>query len=479
MLFTTQIFLFVFLPVCLAAYYLTLLLQRTRLGSFLRRVRAADLVLVAAGCGFYLWACFDDLFRFLAYIAVVWLIGRGIERQKSARAAKGFLIAGVGFALFVLVAFSYRETATGLWNFFFKASLPESSAAAPLGLSFITFSAISYLADIQSGRAGAGNLLDCALYLTFFPKVVSGPIVLWRDFRESIAERRISLAGISDGASRVMIGFAKKLILADTFGAALAAMSEAVDLPTAWFAGLLYMLQIYFDFSGYSDIAIGLSGMLGFSMKENFNFPYLSRSITEFWRRWHISLGTWFREYVYIPLGGSRRGTRRTAINVMIVFLLTGVWHGAGWGYLLWGLGNGLCNVVEKRIGGTKLYQKTPGFFKWLFTMLVTFFGWEIFRFGSLRDALRFAAVQFGLKRFAEIPYTWRYYLDARIVVFALIGIFFATVWGLPKVQAGYRRFAATKGGYLVRQLAVVLLFLLSILFLVNSKYSPFLYFQY
>lgn len=245
------------------------------------------------------------------------------------------------------------------------------------------------------------------------------------------------------------------------------------------YAALLYMLQIYFDFSGYSDIAIGLSGMLGFPMKENFNFPYLSRSITEFWRRWHISLGTWFREYIYIPLGGSRQGKKRTVLNVLTVFLLTGIWHGAGLGYFLWGMINGVCNVIEKLIGEKKFYKKTPGLVKWLFTTLITFFSWELFRFGKLSLFNDQLMIMFGLKRFTAIPYTWRYYLDAQIVTLAVIGALGATVWGLPKIRNAYLKFTGTKTGYLINQLVFVLLFIISVMFMVSSQYSPFIYFRY
>lgn len=486
MLFTTQVFLFVFLPICLAAYYFILFLQkRSKAGAFLQKIRAADLVLIAAGCSFYLWSCFDDLFRLLAYIIVIWLAGHFIGKRRdsgtadAAHASGVILAAGIAFAVFVLVHFKYIGTLTEVWNFFFKDSRTHDPVAAPLGISFITFSAISYLADIKTGKARPGSLLDCLLYITFFPKVVSGPITLWRDFYGFIDSRTVTLDGISYGVSRVMIGFAKKLILADTFGSALAAMDEAVDVPTAWFAALLYMLQIYFDFSGYSDIAIGLSGMLGFPMKENFNFPYLSRSITEFWHRWHISLGTWFREYIYIPLGGSRQGKKRTVLNVLTVFLLTGIWHGAGLGYFLWGMINGVCNVIEKLIGEKKFYKKTPGLVKWLFTTLITFFSWELFRFGKLSLFNDQLMIMFGLKRFTAIPYTWRYYLDAQIVTLAVIGALGATVWGLPKIRNAYLKFTGTKTGYLINQLVFVLLFIISVMFMVSSQYSPFIYFRY
>ncbi|MGC4017980.1 MAG: MBOAT family O-acyltransferase [Muricomes sp.] len=216
----------------------------------------------------------------------------------------------------------------------------------PLGISFITFSAVSYVVDIYRGDSSAGSILDTALYISFFPKVVSGPIVLWKDFQPQIKNRTVNDVQFMDGLNRIMIGYAKKVLLADSFGLMVAdiqqKMEAGMDVPTAWWCALLYMLQIYYDFAGYSDIALGFGKLLGFQFKENFHFPYVSASITEFWRRWHISLGAWFREYIYIPLGGNRKGKTRTLVNLFIVFLVTGIWHGAGWNY---GLGS---NIYSK-----------------------------------------------------------------------------------------------------------------------------------
>ena len=498
MAFTTQIFTFIFLPVCLLAYYLTVLLQKKgKLSGFFAKIRLMDLALIGMGCVFYLWACFDDVFRLLVYVLVVYLLGRLLEELRGSRlgfvlykeetegekkfvsVALPVLVLGVIFAVCVLIHFKYTGMLAKTWNWLFKENLQGKSLLAPLGISFITFSAISYLADIYKGKAKAGNLIDCALYITFFPKVVSGPIVLWRDFAGQLGDRKISFPQVTEGISRVMIGFAKKLILADTFGACIASVEKYADVPMAWGVALLYMLQIYYDFSGYSDIAIGLSNMLGFEVKENFNFPYLSCSITEFWRRWHISLGTWFREYVYFPLGGGRKGKARTVINIAVVFLLTGFWHGAGWTYMLWGGINGLCNIAEKLLGEKKIYQKTPKGIKWFFTMVVTFFCWELFRFDNFTACKDWFRTMFGMKPAGFQPYNWQHYFDTRMIVLMVIAILGATVWGLPKVQEAYGKFTKTAGGYVVRQVVFVLLFVVAILFMVNSKYSPFIYFQY
>ena len=495
MAFTTQTFLFLFFPLSLAVYYFVHFLQKIKfLSPFLSKIRATDLCLIGIGCIFYMWACVDDLFRLLLYIGLVYVFGWLIDRKrehtycvmtepsgqtKKISAVLPVLFIGLACVIYILVRYKYMGILTSMWNFMFKDTQKAKSVIALLGISFITFSAISYLADIYKGKARCGSLIDCALYITFFPKVVSGPIVLWRDFMPQTGKREIGLTNISDGITRIMIGFAKKLILADTFGACIGTASQAIDVPTAFGFALLYMLQIYFDFSGYSDIAIGLANMLGFNVKENFNFPYLSCSITEFWRRWHISLGTWFREYVYFPLGGSRKGKGRTIFNIGVVFVLTGIWHGAGWAYMLWGIINGLCNIAEKLLADNKLYQKIPRFIKWLGTMIVTYFCWILFRFGSITEAIRWLMVMFGLKRFDSIPYAFQYYFDTRMVCLVAVAILGSTVWGWPKVHAAYQKCIGTRVGYAIHSVILLCLFVIAIMFMVNSQYSPFIYFQY
>jgi alginate O-acetyltransferase complex protein AlgI len=219
--------------------------------------------------------------------------------------------------------------------------------------------------------------------------------------------------------------------------------------------------------------------MLGFSVKENFNFPYISCSITEFWRRWHISLGTWFREYIYFPLGGSKKGKTRAIINVAIVFVLTGIWHGAGWAYMLWGIINGACNIFEKIVADKNWYIKTPRILKWGATMGITFFCWELFRFSSFSLSIEWFKTMFGMGDYLNIPYTWQYYFDTQIIVFAIIAIIGATVFGLHKIQSAYKRLVESPYGYFINQLILIVLFVVSILFMINSTYSPFIYFQY
>ncbi|MCQ9214167.1 MBOAT family protein [Streptococcus sp. LYSM12] len=387
---------------------------------------------------------------------------------------------GIMLVTFSLVYFNYSNFLIQVWNSLFGEQLPPKSLLTPLGISFITFSSISYLTDIYRGQARPGSFLDCLLYLSFFPKVISGPTVLWKDFQGQIGQNRISLTLITEGMNRIMIGFAKKVILADTFGACLAQISiHSMDQVTAFGTLVLYMLQIYYDFAGYSDIAIGLAKLFGFEFKENFNFPYRSMSISEFWRRWHMSLGTWFKEYIYISLGGSRKGKQKTLRNLAIVFAVTGIWHGAGWNYILWGGINAFFVVAERLIHDNKYYQKIPGAIKYIVTMGIILFSWQLFRFQNIADIVTVVSAALGKRTSQPIPYTWQYYYDFKLMSLVLIGIVGATVLGSQKIKRWYCSVMSTTAGYLIQEITLLAIFIVAILFMVNSSYSPFIYFQY
>lgn len=506
MSFTTQIFLFIFFPVCLLCYYIAEIMEKNRYVQWIvRKLRIKDIVLIVFSMGFYMWACFDDIFRFIIYIICIYVAGKIIERRRSGKVllliedngevvsdktdrykkiswALPWLCISVAGVVFCLVYFKYTYILADVWNFLFRREIKAQSYLAPLGISFITFSAVSYLVDIYRGDEAAGNLLDCALYLSFFPKVVSGPVVLWKDFKRQISVRTQNIDKCVYSLNRIMLGFAKKLILADQFGAFIAGVTfyeGGMDPLTTLGTMFAYMLQIYFDFSGYSDIAIGLAGLFGFEFKENFNFPYCSKSVSEFWRRWHISLGTWFREYVYIPMGGSRRGKRNTIRNQAVVFLLTGIWHGAGWSYLLWGGINGLFVILERLVADKKAYQKTPNVLKWFFTMTITFIAWQLFRFPDMEDLKICFGSLFAQYPLAELPYTWKYYFDARIIFLMIVGALGSTLFGWEKLKIWCKKATSSGIGFLIQELVIFVLFIVAILCMVNSTYSPFIYFQY
>lgn len=504
MAFTTQIFLFIFFPICLGVYkFIELIEKNHRIKVCSEKLRVKDSILIIFSLGFYMWAVFDDIFRFVLYILFVYMIGNFIqkyrakkvvimiedglqsneilERKKVSKAVPVLWFSIFSF-VFCLVCFKYTYILADVWNFLFHREVVAQSYLAPLGISFITFSAISYVVDIYRGDADAGNLFDCFLYMSFFPKVVSGPIVLWKDYNKQISNRRCSVDSFVEGINRIMIGFAKKLILADQFGAFIAEIpleAGSMDSITAFASMFAYMLQIYFDFSGYSDIAIGIAKLFGFEFKENFNFPYVSKSVSEFWRRWHISLGTWFREYVYIPLGGSRCNKKKIIRNQAVVFLLTGIWHGAGWNYLLWGALNGFFVITERLISTKKYYKKTPNIIKWFSTMFITFVAWQFFRFSAMSDTILIFKSLFAQYSLEHLPYTWQYFLDLRIILLMTVGIVGATVCGFEKVRSFCKKFTNTSIGFILQETVLVCCFLIAILCMVNSTYSPFIYFQY
>lgn len=480
MSFTNLIFLFAFFPISIFAYFAARFLTK-------KAASAADtlgnLVLILLSLGFYAWSRFDGAFYFLIYMVFIYVMGCFVSAGKG---KKSKIIIALGAVVVLAVLFYYKyynfavENIPGLR----QAGLEVRDIIVPAGISFITFSAISYLVDIYRRQASRGNLLDVLLYLSFFPKVISGPIVLWKDFQPQVKGRTVDDSQFLYGLNRMMIGFAKKVILADTFGLLVNDIQgqvsiRGVDCPTSWICAFAYMLQLYYDFAGYSDIAIGISAMFGFRFKENFNFPYTSQSVTEFWRRWHISLGTWFREYLYIPLGGNRKGKGRTLVNLAIVFLTTGIWHGAGWNYIWWGALHGFFMILERLVKDKDFYKKIPGVVKWGVTMVVVFFGWQLFRFPLMEDFTSFMQIMFGKLVFTDINYTWAYYLTRKTVVYMIIAVLGATVLRAAWFDKVKVRLNETKTGLVIQELALLLLMAFAVICMVNSSYSPFLYFQY
>lgn len=475
--FTTPFFLFVFFPLSLLLYYLAAALEKIR---FLRRLRLKDLALLGVSMLFFGWGMLRDIWFLMIYFLVVYAAGLLIEKMPGKRAA-AVLAVVTTLLLVILYQYRYQHVAAEYLNRIAGRTVMKPNGLIPLlGISFLTFSAISYMADVRRGLCPKGNLLDVALYLSFFPKMISGPIVLWRDFQPQLSNRSFSAERFVSGLNRLMIGFAKKVIIADTLGAACAEIgADGIDVLTAWGSAFLYMLEIYYDFSGYSDIAIGLGRMLGFDIKENFDFPYVSRSIAEFWRRWHISLGTWFREYVYIPLGGSRRGKKRALLNLAVVFLLSGLWHGEGVCYILWGVLHGTCRLTEKSLEDTAFYRRVPGIVKYLLTMLVVMIGWQAFRFESTSSVLRLVQSMFALAPQTWINYSFSYYFNPEIITLTVIASLGAVVPAIPEIRQLPRRLAENKAWFVAQEIGLTVLMAISVVFMINSSYTPFIYFGY
>ena len=472
--FTEVTFLFVCMPVSIIIYlFFDKVLHNTNFKNF---------ILVALSFIFYLWANKEATLFLFVIGFYLYFAGEMLDKMNQDCENKGKIKIPIIFLLGVLVFYKYISLIVEYINTFANTNLLNAgSFIAPVGLSFIIFESISYLVDIYRGDAKAGTLLECFTFISLFPKIVSGPIVLWKDFKPFLQDRRSTGDNITAGIDRIIVGFAKKAIIADTFGAQISLINTeiagtGVDVPTMWLRALLYFFQLYFDFSGYSDIALGLCSIFGFTIKENFNYPYLSLSISEFWRRWHISLGSWFREYVYIPLGGNRRGN--VYVHLLIVFILTGLWHGTGLQYLAWGLVHGLLILLERRLSNTIFYKRIPSLVKWLFTIIFVFFTWILFMSKDLTTALSTYQSMVVPMTTATVNFTWRYYLSNRILLFLVIAIA-GHLFGVEKLKNKILLLLETDTGTVLKRVALLLLFVIDILYVVNSTYSPFIYFQF
>lgn len=468
MVFSSLIFLFVFLPITLVLYYIV-------------PKPLKNPVLILCSLIFYAWE--TPQYLVLMLFSVVFNYCAGLELddlhgQGKAKAAKWFMIAVAAMNLFLLGFFKYSGFLVENLNHIPGVALTAAKVALPVGISFYTFQVLSYVFDVYRQNVPVQrNFVLFATYVTFFPKLVSGPIVAYKDMEAQLRERQVSLDRICSGATLFLTGLFKKVLIADNLGvlyAGISGQSGAMSVVTAWLGAIGYTLQLYFDFSGYSDMAIGLGQMFGFDIDKNFDYPYLSKSITEFWRRWHISLGKWFRDYVYFPLGGSRVRTSKILRNLLIVWLLTGIWHGAAWTFVFWGLLHGLAQVLEK-FPLRNVREKVPDWVNWLVTMLIVNFGWVFFAAPSLGSALHWIGQMF-YSAAGFLDGTALYYLGSSwpLLLIAIIG---CTPW--PKLVGA--NFAGSKGvGTKVVSVAVYALLLVScVASMINATYSTFLYFQF
>ena len=370
MVFASVPFLFVFLPAVLAAY-------------FLCPRRWHNAVLLVFSLFFYAWGEPVYILLMLSSITVSFLAGRALGRAHTPARRRAVLSASVAYHLLTLGFFKYADFLIGTVNSLFGLSLPLLSLPLPIGISFYTFQTLSYIVDVYRGVCAPQRRWDwLAMYVSLFPQLIAGPIVRYQTVEQQIAHRTVSRAQCAEGVRRFTAGLVKKVLLANNIGLVFTQILGNGALPqsvlAAWVAVAAYTFQIYFDFAGYSDMAIGLGKLFGFTFEENFNLPYLSRSITEFWRRWHISLGTWFRDYVYIPLGGNRCGWGRQLFNIAVVWLLTGLWHGASWNFVLWGAYYAVLLMVEK-LGLLRVLARLPRMLQHAYALFFIVVGWALF----------------------------------------------------------------------------------------------------
>lgn len=388
------------------------------------------------------------------------------------------LICSVAMNLGLLAIFKYSSFFIGNLNALFHSRIPDPQLPLPIGISFYTFQSMSYTIDLYRRKIRVQkNFVNFGAYVTMFPQIVAGPIVRYQDVAKELECRTITVEETADGIGVFTRGLAKKLLLANNIGLLWTQVKEmplgSIPAATAWLGILAFTFQIYFDFSGYSDMACGMGKMLGFHFPQNFNLPYTAKSITDFWRRWHITLSTWFKEYLYIPLGGNRHGTAKTIRNLLIIWVLTGFWHGASWNFVFWGLYFGVILVLEKFVYG-KLLNKLPSFVRQAYTFVLVVFGWVLFEMDTLGDAGRYLKAMFGGAGFAD---SRTIYLLSSYFLLFLICIFASGSWG-KKI---YNRFANRwpKGTQVMLPVSVVLLMVVCTAYLVDATYNPFLYFRF
>ena len=471
MVFSSLTFLLYFLPIVLILYFVR------------RDIRWRNGVLLVASLFFYAWGEPIWIVAMVASTAVNYYCARRMVRVKGKRARRKWMILGVGVSGILLFIFKYASFVINSVLGIVSPSLKVPVLELPIGISFYTFQVITYTVDVYRKKERPQKYFTrLLLYVSCFPQLIAGPIVQYGDVAEQIGRRTSTPEGFSSGMQRFVIGLGKKVIFANICGSALASMPLAgggaqLSVLGAWYAAFLYTLQIYFDFSGYSDMAIGLGRILGFTYKENFNYPYASTSVREFWRRWHISLGSFFRDYVYIPLGGNRRGLRRTVFNTLVVWTLTGFWHGANWTFLLWGFYYGALLTIDL-LGGKKVIAVLPRAVNWILTMALVIISWVIFYYGSLGQAFEHIGAMFGIGSCGLID-------AASLTIIKTYSIFplIAFIASLPVaqwVQGAMQRFGLRERGMeraKVAWLSVCLV--LSVLFLVGQTYNPFIYFQF
>lgn len=466
MVFSSLNFLFCFLPIILIIYYLSP-----------KSVR--NLILFIGSLIFYAWG--EPIYIFVMLFSTIFDYTNGllIEKfylEKNQKKAKIILLNSVFVNLGILCFFKYSDFFISNINNILNINIPLLNIALPIGISFYTFQTLSYTIDTYLRKVNVQkNIIDFGCYVTFFPQLVAGPIIKYKDINNQLKERKESIDGFSYGINRLCIGLFKKVVLANNIGMLWTEISNhpisQLPILTAWLGALCFTFQIYYDFSGYSDMAIGLSKMFGFSFPENFDHPYESKSITEFWRRWHISLGSWFKEYVYIPLGGSKKGKIKLFRNLLIVWILTGFWHGASWNFIVWGLYFGIILIIEKFVL-FKYLKKLPSIIQHLYTIILVVISWVIFSFEDMNQGYLYLKSMFGFNHTGFINDYLIYLLknhSVLIIICTVLSVCFIKIKDIQK----------KKWYPIVINTGSILLFLLSLCFLIGSTYNPFLYFRF
>ena len=470
MVFSSLLFLFRFLPIVLVLYF-----------SVPRKAR--NLILLLVSLFFYAWG--EPVYVVLMAVSIVssWLGGLAVDALRergNERGAKWALILASGVGLALLGVFKYTDFVLDITSRVIGRQISPLGLALPIGISFYTFQTISYVADVYRGTAAVQkNIISYGAYVTMFPQLIAGPIVQYKTIDRQLRSRQESVEQFAEGVNRFIIGLGKKVLLANNAGVlwdTVRRMQGPIPALTAWLGLAAFTFQIYFDFSGYSDMAIGLGEMFGFRFLENFRYPYLSASVTEFWRRWHISLGTWFREYVYIPLGGNRAGLAKQIRNILVVWLLTGIWHGANFNFVIWGLYYGVILLAEKMVFA-RLLNRLPAWAKHLYTMFFVMIGWYIFSYNEIGSGMGYFLSLFGAGGLADRGSIYLLYNFAVLLIALILGS-----TELP-ARAGRALLARTEDSdwlcIALRGIFYAAVFIFSVAWLVDASFNPFLYFRF
>lgn len=466
MVFSSTIFLCVYLPLVLLGYYIC-------------PKKGRNLFLLIVSLVFYAWGEPKYVFLMIFSILVNYIFGRLMDKHReNKKRMKLLLVLSVVIDLGLLSVFKYTDFIITNVNAIFGANFDLLNIALPIGISFYTFQAMSYTIDVYRDDVRVQkNLIDFGMYITMFPQLIAGPIVRYADVQDQLAERSVTTADFSEGVMRFVVGLGKKVLLANQMGAVwsdIYALGGDVSALMAWTGAIAYTFQIYFDFSGYSDMAIGLGRMFGFKFPENFRYPYQSVSITDFWRRWHITLSTWFKEYLYIPLGGNRRGLARQALNLLIVWSLTGFWHGAGWNFVMWGLYYFVILFIEK-LFLLKALDKLPKFFRHVYALLLIIIGWVIFASDDVSVLLPYLGSMFGAN--GAIGGMDVYTLLTKAVLLIICCI--ASTELPKKLFLSAAGAMNEKAAFTLKSVLTIALLALSMILLIGDSYNPFLYFRF
>ena len=466
MLFTSLEFLFLFLPITLGGYYCI-------------RHELRNLWLLVASLLFYAWGEPTFVLVMMVSILLNYLLALMIDSHGKGVCLRMKIVLALGVIanLGLIGVYKYANFLTGIVRSVFpslQGVVPQTSILLPIGISFFTFQALSYLVDVYRGIPAQRNPINLALYIALFPQLIAGPIVRYTTVAEQIVARRETFEKFTDGVHRFLVGFNKKMLLANLFAATADMMfgAKSLSVCSAWLGAMCYTFQIFFDFSGYSDMAIGLGKMFGFEFLENFNYPYISRTITEFWRRWHMSLGSWFRDYLYFPLGGSRVASKgRLLFNLGVVWFATGVWHGANWTFILWGSLYGVLIAIEKLTNLPKRLESYPraSWLMWFPTFFFVVLGWVLFRAPDLTSAGRYLGMMFGLGCGSFIDDQFCFESGELRILFVA-----AVLAAIP-----WTRRVKSEGLGLLGRIVQIPLFIVSVSYLVMNSYNPFIYFNF